>query len=75
MEVNQRGNFLNKSIIRTSYYGKKESEYGYEAEGIDRTSEEFNLAVLGDMILLKKVFQSRIATHLMTKVIKIALNL
>jgi hypothetical protein len=46
-----------------------------DANRQDINDIEFNLKVLGDMALLKLVFQDKVSTKMMTQVIKIALNL
>jgi hypothetical protein len=61
--------------MRTSYYGKKHSEFYLEEEDSKDQAQELMLNVLGDLILLKKVFMSEVSTKLITEVLKISLNL
>jgi len=50
---NTKPQIFKKNIIRTSYYGKNDSESYHDGESNEREGEEFYLAVLGDMMLLK----------------------
>ena len=66
---------LRKELVRTSYYGKRNSDFYLEDEEKEEVSLEFSINVLGDLLLLCEVFKLEASINFMTLVVKIALNL
>ena len=66
---------LKTKAMRTSYYGKMDSEHYLHNANVHSSPEILMLNVLGDLVLLKEVFKSSVAINLMTIIVKIALNL
>ena len=53
----------------------KDSEFFLEDEETVENNLIFRINIIGDLLLLREVFKTKIATNFMTVVIKIALNL
>ena len=66
---------LRRDLVRTSYYGKRNSDYYLEDEENEESELNFNINVLGDLLLLWEVFKLEVSINFMTLVVKIALNL
>lgn len=61
--------------MRTSYYGKKSSEYFLDEGDTEESNMHLGIKVIGDLYLFQEMFKSKASTRFMTQVIKIALNL
>ena len=50
-----------KNLVRTSYYGKRDSEFYLDDEENEESSMSFNINVLGDLFLLCEVFKMTVS--------------